>query len=103
MRGEIWDAHLPRAGDHPVVILAINRMITRLGAVAAVLVTGNEGPRETHIPVNPEIGLTAYPESYVNATDLYTIPKPSLRRRRGRLSSAEMARLENAVRIYLGL
>jgi mRNA interferase MazF len=103
MRGEIWDAHLPRAGDRPVVILAINRMITRLGAVAAVLVTGSEGPRETHVPLGPEAGLTEYPESYANATDLYTIPKPSLRRRRGRLDRAELAGLENAVRIYLGL
>jgi mRNA interferase MazF len=103
MRGEVWDAHIPRVGDHPVVILTINRMVMRLGAVTAVLVTGNEGPGDSHVPLGPEAGVTEYPESYANVTDLYTIPKPSLRRQRGRLNPAELASLGSAVRIYLGL
>ena len=78
-------------------------MIGRLGSVTAALVTGNSGPRFTHIPLGREAGLTEYDESYVNATDLHTIPKPKLHRRGGRLDAAEMASLENAVRTYLGL
>ena len=40
---------------------------------------------------------------YVNATDLHTVDKPRLRRRRGLLSPGEMATLEDAIRLYLGL
>jgi mRNA interferase MazF len=103
LRGEVWDARIPRAGTHPFVILTNNVMIRRVGNVTAALVTGTDGPRETHIPLGGEVGLTGYDESYVNATDLHTIPKPSLQRRRGRLNGAEMASLEAAVRSYLGL
>jgi mRNA interferase MazF len=78
-------------------------MISRLGAVTAVLVTGTAGPRYTHIPLGTEASLTEYAESYANATDLHTIPKPRLHRRRGRLAGSEMASLEQAVRTYLGL
>ena len=103
LRGEVWHAHVRDVGTHPFVILTINPMIGRLGSVTAALVTGNSGPRFTHIPLGSEAGLTEYEESYVNATDLHTIPKPKLHRRRGRLDAAEMASLENAVRTYLGL
>jgi mRNA interferase MazF len=68
-----------------------------------VLVTGTAGPEYTHIPLGAEGGLTEYAASYANATDLHTIPKPRLHRRRGRLDGAEMASLERAVRTYLGL
>jgi mRNA interferase MazF len=78
-------------------------MITRLGAVTAALVTRTAGPGYTHIPLGAEAGLTEYAESYANATDLHTIPKPRLHSRRGRLAGAEMASLERAVRTYLGL
>lgn len=103
LRGEVWDAHVRGVGTHPFVILTVNLMIGRLGSVTAALVTGSPGPRYTHIPLGSEVGLTEYTESYVNATDLYTVPKPRLHRRRGRLAAAEMANLENAVKTCLGL
>jgi mRNA interferase MazF len=85
------------------VILTVNPMIVRLGAVTAALVTGTTGPQYTQIPLGAEAGLTEYAKSYANVTDLHTIPKPRLHRRRGRLAGAEMASLERAVRTYLGL
>lgn len=103
LRGEVWDAHVRGAGAHPFVILTVNPMIARLGAVTAALITGTAGPQHTHIALAAEAGLTEYAESYANATDLHTIPKPRLHHRRGRLASAEMASLERAVRTYLGL
>ena len=103
LRGEVWDAHVRGAGTHSFVILTVNPMIVQLGAVTAVLVTGTAGPRYTHIPLGAEAGLTEYAESYANATDLHTIPKPRFHRRRGRLAAAEIAGLEQAVRTYLGL
>lgn len=103
LRGDVWDAHLPRAGDHPVIVLTINVLIPRLSAVTVAVVTGTEGPAQTHISLDREAGLTAYDVCYANATDLHTIDKPRLRRRRGRLHPRELMRLEEAVRLYLGL
>jgi mRNA interferase MazF len=103
LRGEVWDAHVRGAATHPFVILTVNPMIARLGAVTAVLVTGTAGPRDTHLPLGAEAGLAEYAESYANATDLHTIPKPRLHHRRGRLAAAELASLERAVRTHLGL
>jgi hypothetical protein len=34
------DARLPRAGDHPVIVLTINVLIPRLSAVTVAVVTG---------------------------------------------------------------
>jgi mRNA interferase MazF len=103
LRGDVWDAHLPRAGEHPVVVLTINVLIPRLSAVTVTVVTGTEGPAQTHIAVDRDSGLTGYDISYANATDLHTIDKSGLRRRRGRLNPGELTRLEEAVRLYLGL
>jgi mRNA interferase MazF len=103
LRGDVWDAHLPRAGGHPVVVLTINVLIPRLSAVTVAVVTGTRGPLQTHIPLDHESGLTGHDVSYVNATDLHTIGKARLRRRRGRLHPRELTRLEEAVIIYLGL
>jgi mRNA interferase MazF len=103
LRGDVWDAHLPRASDHPVVILTIGVMIPRLSAVTVAVVTGTEGPAHTHIPLDRESGLTSHNVSFVNATDLHSIDKSRLRRRRGRLHPRELMSLEEAVRTYLGL
>jgi mRNA interferase MazF len=103
LRGDVWDAHLPRVGDHPVVMLTINVMIPRLSAVTVAVVTGTEGPAQTHIPLDRESGRTGDDVSFVNATDLHSIDKSRLRRRRGRLHPRELMSLEEAVRVYLGL
>jgi mRNA interferase MazF len=103
LRGEVWQAHLPRAGDHPVVVLTVSALIGRLSAVTVAVITGTEGPPSTHVRIDRDAGLTGYDESYVNATDLHTVDKPRLHSRRGLLHPAEMSRLEDAVRLYLGL
>ena len=92
-----------RVGDHPVIVLTINVLISRLSAVAVAVVTGTEGPEHTHIPLDRKSGLTSYDISYANATDLHTIAKSRLRRRRGKLYPDEPARLKEAVRLYLDL
>jgi mRNA interferase MazF len=103
LRGEVWDARIPVAASHPVVILTINPMISRLSSVTVALITGTPGPAPTHIPVDSEAGLTRDDVSYVNATDLHTLDQARLARRRGRLHPAEQRRLDAAVRRYLGL
>jgi mRNA interferase MazF len=103
LRGEIWEAHLPRVGDHRVVVLTVNALIRRLSAVTVAVITGTEGPLSTHVLVDHDAGLTGYDVSFVNATDLHTIDKPRLHRRRGLLHPGELDRLEGAIRLYLGL
>jgi len=103
LRGEVWDAHIPAAGAHPVAVLTINPLIGRLSSVTVAVITGTEGPVVTHIAVGREAGLTKDDVSYVNATDIHTVGQARLARRRGVLHPAELARLEDAVRTTLGL
>ncbi len=103
LRGEVWDAHIPGAGVHPVVVLTINPLLIRLSSVTVLVVTGTEGPAATHIPIGREAGLTRYDESYVNVTDVHTIAQAKLTKRRGALHPAELVRLEESLRVTLGL
>lgn len=103
MRGEVWSCAVPLAGPHPVVVLTVNRIAVPLSAVAVVVITGSAGPTVTHVPIGSECGVTKYPESYVNCTDLHSVDKPRLRRRLGRLAPAELRSVEAAIRTILGL
>jgi mRNA interferase MazF len=103
MRGEIWEAHIPRAGTHPVVILTINALRPRLSSVTVAVVTGTQGPRSTHVPVGADAGLSKYVESYVNATDIHSIATASCRSRRGLLGRAELTAVEESIKTSLGL
>jgi mRNA interferase MazF len=104
MRGEVWHAHFPGAiGPHPVLILTVNAVGQRISALTVAVITGTAGPPSTHVEVDSNAGLTGHDVSYVNVTDLHTLPKSKLRRRRGRLHPADLVQVENAVRGYLGL
>lgn len=103
LRGEVWDAEMPRVGDHPVVVLTVNRLLQVLSSTTGVLVTWTPGPRSTHIPLGPDAGLTRYGESYAVATELHNVPLAALRRQRGRLAPGELRALEDAVRVAHGL
>lgn len=104
MRGEVWDAQFPRGiGAHPVVILTVNAVGQRLSTLTVAMITGMEGPSSTHVRLDQEAGLTSHDVSYVNVTDLHTLPKGKLRKQRGRLSLAELSKVEGAIRAYLGL
>lgn len=104
LRGEVWDAQFPGGlGAHPVVVLTVNALGQRLSALTVALITGTEGPHSTHVRLDSDAGLTGYDVSFVNATDLHTLPKGKLRKQRGRLHPAELAQVEDAIRGYLGL
>ncbi|WP_240528091.1 type II toxin-antitoxin system PemK/MazF family toxin [Streptomyces amritsarensis] len=104
MRGEVWGCVLPSPiGSHPVVVLTVNRIAEPLSAVTVAVVTGTSGPTSTHVPIGPECGVTKYDESYVNCTDLHTVDKSRLRRRLGLLDLSELQRVEDCVRVILGL
>lgn len=99
----MWDVRFPRIGDHPAVVLSVNPLNNRLSHVTVAVVTGTPGPEPTHVPLGGEAGLTRYDVSFVNATDLHGVAKGWLRHRRGVLHHRELARVESAVRLYLGL
>lgn len=104
LRGEVWGCALPSPiGPHPVVVLTVNRIAQPLAAVTVAVVTGTPGPESTHIPVGTDCGVSKYDESYVNCTDLHTVDKPRFRKRLGLLSPGEMQRVEDRVRVILGL
>jgi mRNA interferase MazF len=104
LRGEVWDVHLPAPfGDHPVVVVMSNALIPRVSAIAAVMVTGTEGPGTTHIALDADAGVTKYSLSWANAADVQAVPTSRFRRRRGRLNPSELERLEDALRAVLAL
>ncbi|MCB5170241.1 type II toxin-antitoxin system PemK/MazF family toxin [Streptomyces bambusae] len=104
LRGEVWVCALPQpVGPHPVVVLTVNRIAEPLTWVNVALVTDTSGPQATHVPIGPDAGLTKYDESYVHCADLHTVAKARLRRRLGLLAPAELRRVEDAVRLILGL
>ncbi|WP_079085438.1 type II toxin-antitoxin system PemK/MazF family toxin [Streptomyces dysideae] len=104
LRGEVWGCALPNPiGNHPVVILTVNRIAEPLSAITVAVVTGTSGPGATHVTIGPECGVTKYDESYVNCTDLHTVDKSRLRKRLGLLDPAEMRQVEDRVRVILGL
>ena len=53
--------------------------------------------------IGAESGVTKYPESHVNRTDLHTVDKANLRKRLGRLVPAELRHVESKLRNNLGL
>ena len=103
MRGEVWSCAVPVAGPHPVVVLTVNRIAQHLSAVTVALITGTPGPDVTHVGIGADCGLTKYPQSFVNCSDLHTVGKPRLRRRLGRLAPMELRTVEAAIRHVLGL
>ncbi|MGH3519480.1 MAG: type II toxin-antitoxin system PemK/MazF family toxin [Haloechinothrix sp.] len=101
-RGDLWDVQFPQPiGFRSCVVLTVNALIPRLGAVTVAEVTGTEGPASTHIEISGESGLTGRDRFFINATALHTIPKGKLRRRRGRLAPPELDHLASALRLYL--
>ena len=103
MRGEVWEIQLPRVGTHPAVILTVNGLIGRISEVNVAMITGTSGPPSTRIPLGKDAGLTRYAESYVDTTSVHSLPLATFTRRKGRLAPAELAAVEDGVRLVLGL
>ncbi len=99
-RGEIYDAELP-VGRHPVVVVTRDEAIPVLRNVTVAVVTSTIRNVRTHVPVGPAHGLDH--ESAINCDDLVTVPKPLLDRYRGVLPASDLARVNTALRIALGL
>jgi mRNA interferase MazF len=99
-RGDVYDADLS-VGLHPVVVVTRNSAIPVLRNVCVAVVTSTIRGAPTEVPVGRGEGLNR--DSVVNCDDLVTTSKSVLGRRRGSLGPEATRRLDNALRIALGL
>ncbi len=101
-RGDVYDADFPLAGPHPAVVITREEAIPVLSAVAVVLVTSTVRGHPAEIPLGGS-HLELHEHSVVNCDDLATLPKRLLSRYRGHLSPEQLAALDDALMIALGL
>ena len=110
-RGEIWWAELPApAGSgpgyrHPVLVVqddAFNR--SRIATVIVAIVTSNlvlaRAPGNVELPRR---GTGLRRKSVVNVSQLITLDKRLLTRHLGRVPAAVLGRVEDGLRLVLGL
>lgn len=100
-RGDVFDADLPGVGVRPAVIATRQEAIPVLSTVTVVLVTSTARGHPAEVPLGPEQGLDH--ECVANCDDVLTLPKRRLVRRRGALRLEDVARLDDALRLALGL
>jgi mRNA interferase MazF len=100
-RGEVWDARLPRGGDHPVVIVSRDVAIPVLSSVVCVVVTSTIRGHRAEVQLNRDEGLAH--SSAANCDNVVTISKEDLRSRRGALGPVRLAELDDALRLALDL
>lgn len=100
-RGDIWDVELPRVGRRPCVVLTRDEAIPVLRRVTVALITSNARGHPAEMSLGPEHGLDY--ESVVNCDDVGTVEKSALSRRRGSLAFADIAALDAALMVALGI
>jgi mRNA interferase MazF len=100
-RGDIWDAAIPGAGTHPVVVVTRDSAIPVMNSLVCALVTSTFHAHVAEVEVGVDEGLDH--DCAINCDNLFTLPKHVLSRRRGRLGPARLAQLDRALTISLGL
>ena len=110
-RGEIWDVNwspgrgAEQQGIRPALIIQNDRGNTSstypLTIVASMSRTERELPLHVRIAPNEENGLTDYTD--VKCEQVMTIEKSRLLRRRGAITSEELARVDIALKLSLNL
>lgn len=100
-RGDVFDADLPDAGRHPVVVVSRQESIPHRSNVTVVLVTSTVRGHVAEVALDESHGLD-HP-SVANCDEIYTVPKRILSRRRGRLSVTDESALNRALKTSLDL
>ena len=99
-RGDIYIAE-PPDGLRPVVLITRDRAIPLMSNVTVASVTTRVRGLPTEVGLGEQHGLAT--ASCVNCDNLYTLPKASLLRRVGSLGAPELRRLDDAMRVALGI
>ena len=110
-RGEIWDVNwspgrgAEQQGTRPALIIQNDRGNASpsypLTIVASMSRTERELPLHVRIAPSEENGLTDYTD--VKCEQVLTIEKSRLIRRRGNITAEELGRVDNALKLSLGL
>lgn len=110
-RGEIWDVNwspgrgAEQQGTRPALVIQNDRgnasATYPLTIVASMSRTERELPLHVRITPTGENGLTDYTD--VKCEQVMTIEKSRLLRKRGTISSDELARVDHALRLSLNL
>lgn len=108
-RGEIWEVDLnptigrEQAGRRPVLIVSDNALNSSpRGLVVVIPVTGTSRGLPTHVPIIPPEGGLSKP-SVLMIEQVRSISKDRLGRRYDVVSQATMGRVDQILRIVLGL
>ncbi len=99
-RGEVWEVELP-SGRRPGVVVTRDRAIPILTNVTVVEVTGTIRGAPTEVLLGEREGLRR--DCVANCDNLQTVLKSALGNRVGTLGPEAMFRLDDALRIALGL
>jgi mRNA interferase MazF len=100
-RGQIWLLELPSSDKRrPVLILSRQTLIDVLHTVtvAAITGTGRGSPTEVELGVADGLKKT----SFVNLINVFTVPKTSLLRFVGEVSSKKLALVCRALEVAVG-
>ena len=108
-RGEIWEVNLDptvgreQAGRRPALIVSDNALNSGpRGLVVVIPVTGTARGLPTHVPVTPPEGGLTKP-SVIMTEQVRSVSKDRLGRRYGVVARATMVRVDQILRIVLGL
>lgn len=108
-RGEIWEVDLnptlgrEQAGRRPVLIVSDNALNSSpRGLVVVIPITGTARGLPTHVPVTPPEGGLTKP-SVIMTEQIRSVSKDRLGRRYGVVTQATMGRVDQILRIVLGL
>lgn len=93
----------PAFGEHPAVVLSVSPLNVRLGHGAVIPITGTPGPASTHVALTADVDLTGHDDAFADITGLQPAELGRFRQRRGLLVPADLAHLEERLRVYLGL
>lgn len=99
-RGDVYDVDFP-SGRRPGVVVTRDRAIPVLRNVTVAEVTGTIRGAPTEVLLGPSQGLLR--ECVASCDNLQTVPKGALGARRGALDPEATYRLDQGLRIALGL
>lgn len=99
-RGEVWWAELPPPiGRRPIVILTRNSVLRTINSIVVCLVTTRIRALPSGLPIGPAEGLPM--RSVASLDNLLTVPKARLVRLSGKLSEAQIVRLNSCLKVAL--